>query len=241
MGGSGGPLGGLGGSAEPKNEIIVLRPILVLECIVLGHNNLLHYDFGVLGQNWALRAKKRPFWAKIGFAENWIFLKNIGSNFYENARKVLFWVNNELRKKWARFFIENFSGCQKWNFWSRAPFGPFLSPGDSPVGPKLFYTVYLGGTHPYHILGPLNRPLRHSRAPKGPVLAPKGPFGGPIGTRRAPGDQIWSQLLPIGLTGLESWSPDTLTWYLASSGPPGAPKGRVLAPKGPVLAPKGPK
>merc|ERR1711867_110968 len=108
-GGSGGPLGGLGGSAEPKNDIIVLRPILVLECIVLGHNNLLHYDFGVLGQNWALRAKKRPFWAKIGFAENWIFLKNIDSNFDENARKVLFWVNNELRKKWARSFIENFS------------------------------------------------------------------------------------------------------------------------------------
>ena len=30
MGGSGGPLGGLGGSAEPKNDIIVLRPILAL-------------------------------------------------------------------------------------------------------------------------------------------------------------------------------------------------------------------
>ena len=112
-GGVWGALGGFGGSAEPKNGIIVLRPILVLECIVLGHNNLSHYDFGVLGQNWALRAKKRPFWAKIGFAENWIFLKNIDSNFDENARKVLFWVNNELRKKWARSFIENFSGCQK--------------------------------------------------------------------------------------------------------------------------------
>ena len=187
MGGSGGPLGGLGGSAEPKNEIIVLRPILVLECIVLGHNNLLHYDFGVLGQNWALRAKKRPFWAKIGFAENWIFLKNIDSNFDENARKVLFWVNNELRKKWARSFIENFSGCQKWNFWSRAPFGPFLSPGDSPVGPKLFYTVYLGGTHPYHILGPLNRPLRHSRAPKRARFGPERAFWGPHRDPEGPG------------------------------------------------------
>ena len=96
MGGSGGPLGGLGGSAEPKNDIIVLRPFLALECIVLGHNNLLHYDFGVLGQNGALRAKKRPFWAKIGFAEKWIFLKNIGSNFDENARKVPLGVNNEV-------------------------------------------------------------------------------------------------------------------------------------------------
>ena len=69
--------------------------------------------------------------------------------------------------------------------------------------------------------------------PKGPVLAPKGPFEGPTGSCRAPGDQIWSQLLPIGLTGLESWLPNTLTWYLASSGPPRPPKGPVLAPKGP--------
>ena len=107
-----GAWGGFGGSAEPKNDIIVLRPFLALDCIVLGHNNLIHYDFGVLGQNGALRAKKRPFWAKIGFAEKWIFLKNIGSNFDENARKVLFWVNNELRKRWASLFIENFSGCQ---------------------------------------------------------------------------------------------------------------------------------
>ena len=42
--------------------------------------------------------KKRPFWAKIGFAEKWIFLKNIGSNFDENARKVLLGVNNEVKK-----------------------------------------------------------------------------------------------------------------------------------------------
>ena len=90
--------GGFGGSAEPKNDIIVLRPFLALECIVLGHNNLLHYDFGVLGQNRALRAKKGPFWAKIGFAEKWIFLKNIDSNFDENARKVLLGVNKEIKK-----------------------------------------------------------------------------------------------------------------------------------------------
>ena len=63
-GGSRGRGGGFGGSAEPKNDIIVLRPFLALECIVLGHDNLLHYDFGVLGQNWALRAKKGPFGPK---------------------------------------------------------------------------------------------------------------------------------------------------------------------------------
>ena len=111
-GGVWGAWGGFGGSAEPKNDIIVLRPFLALECIVLGHNNLLHYDFGVLGQNGALRAKKRPFWAKIGFAEKLIFLKNIGSNFDENAREVLFWVNNELRKRWASLPIKNFSVWQ---------------------------------------------------------------------------------------------------------------------------------
>ena len=75
--------------------------------------------------------------------------------------------------------------------------------------------------------------------PKGPVLAPKGPFEGPRGTWRARRVQIWSQLLLIGLTGLESWLPDTLTWYLASSGPPGPPKGPVLAPKGPFEGPRG--
>ena len=75
--------------------------------------------------------------------------------------------------------------------------------------------------------------------PKGPVLAPKGPFEGPRGTWRARRVQIWSQLPPIGLTGLESWLPDTLTWYLASSGPPGPPKGLVLVPKGPFEGPRG--
>ena len=60
---------------------------------------------------------------------------------------------------------------------------------------------------------------------KGPVLAQSAPFGGPRGPRRAPRDQIWSQLPLIGLTGLELWLPHTLAWYRASSGPPGTPKG----------------
>ena len=64
---------------------------------------------------------------------------------------------------------------------------------------------------------------------KGHVLAIKGPFGDLGGPRRAPGDQIWSQLPPIGLPGLDSWSPLTLTWYWVPSGPPGAQKGPILA------------
>ena len=43
------------------------------------------------------------------------------------------------------------------------------------------------------------------------VLARNAPFGGPRGPRRAPRDQIWPQLPPIG--------PPGLTWYRASPGP----------------------
>ena len=43
--------------------------------------------------------------------------------------------------------------------------------------------------------------FRAPRAPKRALLAPKGPVGGPIGSQRAPGDQIWSQLLSIVLPG----------------------------------------
>ena len=60
--------------------------------------------------------------------------------------------------------------------------------------PKLFYTVYLGGTHPYHTLGPLNRPLRHSRAlQKGP-FGPKRPCWGPHRVSEGPGGP---DLVPI--------------------------------------------
>ena len=60
--------------------------------------------------------------------------------------------------------------------------------------PKLFYTVYLGGTHPYHTLGPLNRPLRHSRAlQKGP-FGPNRPFWGPHRVSEGPGGP---DLVPI--------------------------------------------
>merc|ERR1712218_401493 len=68
---------------------------------------------------------------------------------------------------------------------------------------------------------------------KGFVWAPKGPFWGPGGPRRVQGEQIWSQLPPIGPPGLNSWSTHTLTWYRAPFGPKGALKGLVLAPKGP--------
>ena len=61
--------------------------------------------------------------------------------------------------------------------------GPLLAPSEPREQPrraklhqKHFHTVRLGRTHPYHALGPLKGPLW---PPKGLVLAPKGPFGGP--------------------------------------------------------------
>ena len=76
---------------------------------------------------------------------------------------------------------------------------------------------------------------------KGPVLALSAPFGGPRGPWRARGDQIWSQLPPIGLIGLELWLPHTLAWYRASSGPPGTLKGPILALSAPFGGPRGPR
>ena len=65
--------------------------------------------------------------------------------------------------------------------------------------------------------------------PKGPILAENAPFGGSGGTPRAPGGHTWSQLPPIGLTGLESWLPHHLAWYWAFYWPQGAQNGPVLA------------
>ena len=121
----------------------------------------------------------------------------------------------------------------------QGPFWPPLSPWDGRDGPtgiqnsstQCIWVVRIHITR----LGPLT----DLYGTPGPVLAPKDPFEGPRGTWRARRVQIWSQLAPIGLTGLESWLPDTLTWYLASSGPPGPPKGPVLAPKGPFEGPRG--
>ena len=119
--------------------------------------------------------------------------------------------------------------------------GPFMAPSESQGRPrradwhpKHFHTVCLDGTHPYHALGPLLGPLLHSRAPKGP-------FGGPRGSWRAPGGQIWSQPPPIGLTGLESWLPHTLAWYWAFSWPQGTHKGPVFAQNAPFGGPGGPR
>ena len=64
----------------------------------MDHNNLSHYVFEFLGQNWSPGVKKWPFWAKIGYTKKLIFLKNTSSNFVHIAHKDTFWVNNNDEK-----------------------------------------------------------------------------------------------------------------------------------------------
>merc|ERR1711989_9086 len=62
--------------------------------------------------------------------------------------------------------------------------------------PKHFHTVCLGGTHPYHVLGPLTKPLRHSWGPqKGPFWpfwVPQRSLGSPGGPDLGPSATGWS-------------------------------------------------
>ena len=64
------------------------------------------------------RGQKWPFLGQMGYAKKWIFLNNTIFKLVKIAPKVPFWVNNNVRKWWAWSFIEIFSGCQNWDFWS---------------------------------------------------------------------------------------------------------------------------
>ena len=72
-------------------------------------------------------------------------------------------------------------------------------------------------------MGPFWAPRGTQKGPntrqKGPILVIKGPFGDLGGPWRAPVDQIWYQLPPIGLPGLDSWSPLTLTCIVLMRAP----------------------
>ena len=96
-------------------------------------------------------------------------------------------------------------------FLVQGPFWPPLSTGDGRNGPtgfqKHFHTVCLGGTHPYHALGPLNGPLLHSRAPKKARFGPKSPFWGswrssegPQGPDLVPTAANWSDWVGVMVT-----------------------------------------
>ena len=88
-GGSGGLMWGLGGPAKTKFTNFHMRPFLALRCHFLDLTSFKHYDFVFSGQNWGLVAEKRPFLAKIGYMQKWIFLKNISSDFAYIAPKLL--------------------------------------------------------------------------------------------------------------------------------------------------------
>merc|ERR1712212_1170627 len=111
----------------------------------------------------------------------------------------------------------------------KGPRGPDLIHKLPPIGPTGL-ELWLPHTLPRYWVSP-----GPQGAPKGPVLAQNAPFGGPGGPWRAPGGQIWPQLLSIGPTGLKSWLSHTLAWYRASSCRPGAPKGPILALNVPFL------
>ena len=85
--GSGGAMWVLGGPAETKFTNFHMRQFLTLRCCFLDLTSFYHYVFGFLGQNLGLGAKKRPFRAKIGYMQKWIFLKNVGFNLAQIAPK----------------------------------------------------------------------------------------------------------------------------------------------------------
>merc|ERR1711989_93581 len=94
--------------------------------------------------------------------------------------------------------------------------------------PKHFHTVCLGGTHPYHVLGPHTKPLRHSWGPQ------KGPFWGP-GQPRGPD-------LGPSATGWSNWVGHI---HIMCSGPirdhygtPGAPKKAPFGRESPFWEPR---
>ena len=110
-------------------------------------------------------------------------------------------------------------------------------PRGARFGPNCCQLVWLSWNHGYHTLWPCIGPLL------GPQGHQKGPFWPEMplfGVTEVLGEQIWSTLPPIGLTGLKSWLPHTLALYQASSGPPGTPKGPVLALNAPFGPQKGP-
>ena len=71
--GPGGPMWGLGGPAETKFTNLHVGLFLALRCHFLDLTNFSHYDFGVLGQNCGLEAKKKAIlgqnrvYAKVRF------------------------------------------------------------------------------------------------------------------------------------------------------------------------------
>ena len=175
FGGSGEPMWGLGGLAKTKFSNFHMRPFLALRCHLLDLTSFKHYDFGFLGQNWGLVAEKRPIFAKIGYMQKWIFLKNISSNFVYIAPKWLSStiINDDiclfLHPNYKNFHYERFCDfCQKltltgWNW--RGP------PTTSGRGQSDHKTLPTGKIHNYKSFWPTLGPFWYNWG------AQNGPFG----------------------------------------------------------------
>ena len=116
--------------------------------------------------------------------------------------------------------------------------GPLLAPSE-PRGrprraewrPKHFHTVCLGGTHPYHALGPLNGPLWHSWGPQKGSFRPRKALLGPRRSSWGPGG---ADLVPT--------APDCTAWVgLMATTHFDLVSGPFWAPRGPNRARFGPK
>ena len=103
--------------------------------------------------------------------------------------------------------------------------------------PKHFHTVCLGGTHPYHVLGPHTKPLRHSWGPQKGPFWPKKALLGALGS---PGGLIWAQVPLVGPTGWAASISCARAPYETTTALLGPPKGSVLALIGPFEGPGGP-
>ena len=117
-GGCQGGYGGSGGVRGTKIFNFLWGHIWVPKCEILDCINWKHNFFQVFGQKQPLKRSKMAFLGSNGYAKKWIFLKNTIFKLAKIAPKVPFLVNNNVRKWWAWSFIENFSGCQNWDFWS---------------------------------------------------------------------------------------------------------------------------
>ena len=129
--------------------------------------------------------------------------------------------------------LENFSVWQNWNFWPRAPFGPFWALVIAQMGQncstQCIWVVRIHITS----LGPLTDLYGTPGPQKGPVLAPKGPFGGPLGTRRAPVTRFGPNCCQLVWPGWNHGHQTLWPGIWPLPGPQGPQKGPVWAQKGP--------
>ena len=118
-----------------------------------------------------------PFWAKIGYAKKWIFLKNTLFDFPKIAKIDTFWVDNNDEIPAGTELILKFFSMTIWThhggtngLTGRKCRKRSKSPWEDPNGPKILPT---GIKHNYKsfwaILGPFRHPWGSKTSPKGSI------------------------------------------------------------------------